>query len=79
MRGLFLYLNCLDRIAVFFDETDKVFGLKPDGGGVIARMNADDAAICQKLIVEEELDSFGVVIQETEWGDGARNEVKSIC
>lgn len=47
---------------MFFDETDKVFGLKPDGGGVVARMNADDAAICQKLVVEEELDFLSVVI-----------------
>ena len=28
-----------------FDEINEIFGLKPDGGGIIAGMDADDAAV----------------------------------
>lgn len=52
----------VDGVAGVFDKFHQVVGLEPHGGGVVVGVNADDAAVFCKLLVQIKMHGvFGVV------------------
>ena len=52
----------MDGVAGVFDDFNQVVGFEPHGGGVVVGVEADDAAVFDKLFVRVEVNGvFGVV------------------